>query len=293
MATLGVMYGVGAASPSEIVAALPPGWEVCWLIGKEDIASAPLRRVLEQSGPVHYWRDFLKTRASRKLGAVTTFCDPMVVPAAIVRQELRLCGTSVQAAQLLTDKLLQRQRLANAGLEETPCLPVSAPEELSSILDRIGLPAVIKPRKSVGSAYTFRIRSMDTLDQVVPNVPPAVWRSGMVVEPELPGRGRSDVGLADYVSVETLSTGGHHLPVAVTARLPLAPPFRERGGVMPAGLDQADQRWTRSGSAMECPMWRSSSRQGARAASRSTAGLVVISPGSGSESAAETSSRWR
>jgi biotin carboxylase len=62
----------------------------------------------------------------------------------------------------------------------------------------------------------------------------------MVVEPELPGRGLSDAGLADYVSVETLSTEGRHMPVAVTGRLALAPPFRERGGVMPAGLGQSD-----------------------------------------------------
>ncbi len=62
----------------------------------------------------------------------------------------------------------------------------------------------------------------------------------MVIEAELPGRGPGDTGLADYVSVETLSTGGRHRPVAVTGRLTLAAPFRERGGVMPAGLGQAD-----------------------------------------------------
>jgi len=163
-----------------------------------------------------------------------------VLPAALVRQELGLRGTSAQAARLLTDKLLQRQRLAYAGLEETHCLPVPVPDELSSALDSVGLPAVIKPRTSVGSAYTFRIRSKDELDQAVANIPPAVWLSGVVVEPELPGRGLSDAGLADYVSVETLSTERRHIPVAVTARLALAPPFRERGGVMPAGLGQAD-----------------------------------------------------
>ncbi len=241
MAMLGVMYGVGAASPSEIVAALPPGWSVCWLAGKVDAVSVPLRRVLEQSGPVHYWRDFLTTQESRKLGAVTTFCDPMVLPAALVRQELGLPGTSVESARLLTDKFLQRQRLAQSGLEETPCRSALTPNELSSALERIGLPAVIKPRRSVGSAYTFRIRSKDELDQAAANIPTAVWASGgMVAEPELPGRGLSDDGLADYVSVETLSAGGRQIPVAVTARLALAPPFRERGGVMPAGLGQAD-----------------------------------------------------
>jgi biotin carboxylase len=241
MPTLGVMYGMGAASPSEIVATLPPGWSVCWLVGEEDAVSVPLRRVLEQSGPVHYWRDFLTTRASRKLGAVTTFCDAMVLPAALIRQELGLRGTSVEAAHLLTNKFLQRQRLAHVGLQDTPCLSAPAPDELSSALESIGLPAVIKPRTSVGSAYTFQICSKGELEQVVANIPPAVWVSGgMVVEPELPGRGLSDVGLADYVSVETLSTEGRHVSVAVTARLALAPPFRERGGVMPAGLGQSD-----------------------------------------------------
>lgn len=240
MAALGVMYGTGAASPSEIVGALPPGWSVCWLV-EDDGLSGPLRRVLEQSGPVYCGRDFLTARAPIELDAVTTFCDPMVLPAALVRQRLGLRGTSVEAARLLTDKFLQRQRLAQVGLEETSCLPVRVPGELSSALDSVGLPAVIKPRTSVGSAYTFRIHAQSELDQAVANIPPAVWASGgMVVEPELPGRGPSDVGLADYVSVETLSTEGRHIPVTVTGRLTLAPPFRERGAVMPAGLRQAD-----------------------------------------------------
>jgi biotin carboxylase len=241
MPTLGVMYGIGAASPSEITAALPPDWTVCWLAGKEDADSAPLRQVLEQTGPVHYWRDFLTARPPATLGAVTTFCDPMVLPAALVRQELGLRGTSAEAARLLTDKFLQRQRLAHAGLEETPCLAVPAPGELPSVPGSIGFPAVIKPRTSVGSAYTFLMRSKEELDRAVANIPPAVWASGgVVVEPELPGRGPSDAGLADYISVETLSAEGRHIPVAVTARLALAPPFRERGGVMPAGLGRAD-----------------------------------------------------
>jgi biotin carboxylase len=241
MATLGVLYGLGAASPSEIVAALLPGWSIHWLVGTDDNASVPLRRVLEQSGPVDYWCDFIRTGAPAKLSAVTTFSDPLVLPAALVRQELGLGGTSVEAARLLTDKFRQRQRLVAAGLEETPCLPVTAPAELSGALDSIGLPAVIKPRSSVGSAYTFRIRSRDELDQAAANIPPEVWADGgMVIEAELPGRGPSNLGLADYVSVEMLSTGRRHRPVAVTARLALAAPFRERGGVMPAGLGQPD-----------------------------------------------------
>ena len=240
MATLGVLYDVGAASPSEIIAGLPPGWEISWLVRKICAGSVPLRKVLEQSGPVHYWRDFLTSKAPIKLSAVTTFCDPLVLPAALVREELGLGGTPVPAAKLLADKFGQRQRLADAGLGEVPCLLVAAPAELPAALDRTGLPAVIKPRTSVGSAYTFGVRSKDELDQVAADIPPEVWAGGMVIEAELPGRGPSGVGLADYVSVETLSVRGRHKPVAVTARLPLAAPFRERGGVMPAGLSQAD-----------------------------------------------------
>src|ERR1700684_1156453 len=118
MATLGVLSGLGAASPSEILAALLPGWSIHWLVGTDDNASVPLRRVLEQSGPVDYWCDFIRTGAPAKLSAVTTFSDPLVLPAALVRQELGLGGTSVEAARLLTDKFRQRQRLAAAGLGE-------------------------------------------------------------------------------------------------------------------------------------------------------------------------------
>jgi hypothetical protein len=241
MATLGVLYGLGAASPSEIIAALPPGWSICWLVEPQDAASVPLRTVLEQSGPVHCWPDFLTARAPVKLSSVTTFCDPLVLPAALVRDALGISGTSVRAARLLADKLGQRQRLAEAGLGEVSCWPVADATELPGALDRIGVPAVLKPRTSVGSAYTFRIGSKGELDQVAADIAPAVWAGGgMVMEAEIPGRGLSSLGLADYVSVETLSVDGCHRPVAVTGRLPLAAPFRERGGVMPAGLDQAD-----------------------------------------------------
>lgn len=243
MATLGILYGTGAASPSEIAAALPSGWDICWLAGEEDSASAPLRRVLEQSGPVHHWEDFLTAAAPRKLDAVTTFSDPLVLPAALVRQRLGLHGTPVEAARILADKYLQRQRLAEAGLEETPCLLVAGPGELPAALTAIGVPAVLKPRTSVGSAYTFRISSKHELDQAAADIPPEVWAGGgMVIEPELPGRGPDDSGLADYVSVETLSKQGRHVPIAVTGRLALAPPFRERGGVLPAALSEQDHR---------------------------------------------------
>ncbi|HET7015533.1 MAG TPA: hypothetical protein VFI65_16565, partial [Streptosporangiaceae bacterium] len=188
----------------------------------------------------HYWRDFLTHKAPVKLSAVTTFCDPLVLPAALVREELGLGGTPVQAAKLLADKFGQRQRLADAGLGQVPCLSVTAPGELPGALDLTGVPAVIKPRTSVGSAYTFRVGSKDQLGQVAADIPPEVWAEGMVIEAELPGRGPGRAGLADYVSVETLSVEGRHRPVTVTGRLALAAPFRERGGVMPAGLGQSD-----------------------------------------------------
>ncbi len=240
MATLGVLYDVGAASPSEIVAALPLDWDIHWLVRKFCAGSAPMRTVLEQSGPVHHWRDFLGIRPPARLSAVTTFCDQLVLPAALVRQARGLGGTPVGAARLLTDKFRQRRRLAEAGLGEIPCLLVTDPAGLSRALGRIGVPAVLKPRTSVGSAYTFRISSRDELDRVAADIPPSVWAGELVLEAELAGRGPGRLGLADYVSVETLSTGGSHWPVAVTGRLAPAPPFRERCAVMPAGLDQVD-----------------------------------------------------
>ena len=62
----------------------------------------------------------------------------------------------------------------------------------------------------------------------------------MVIEAELPGRGPSNLGLADYVSVEMLDWTASSTGSRYRVRLALAAPFRERGGVMPAGLGQPD-----------------------------------------------------
>lgn len=242
MPTLGVMYGIGAASPSEIVAALPPQWRVCWLVDEEDAASAALRVVLERTGPVRLWREFIDSRDAKALSSITTFCDKMVVPAALAREKLGLEGTSVRSAQVLTDKLLQRQLLTDLGLDATPCIAVNAVDELYSAVAGTRLPVVVKPRKGFGSAYTFRVDTKEAIERVAAEIPSAVWRKGgVVVEQELLGRGLSNSRLADYVSVETLSVDGQHTAIAVTGRLSLAPPFRERGGVLPCDLSGIDR----------------------------------------------------
>lgn len=240
MPTIGVLFGIGAASPSEIWNSLPEGYAVQWMVGRDDTQAARLRQQLELYGPVTFVEDALNDEQSDMQGVagIATFCDRLVLPAAVLSERLGLPGNTVETANLLSNKYLQRERLLARGVQRLNHLVSHSVAELEEDIRQLKLPAVIKPVKSEGSRFTFRIRTVRDLSWVGPLIDAKVWISGMIAEEEIRGRGpNQETGLADYVSVETISEFGKHYVAGVTARFPVAEPFRETGGAYPSDLN--------------------------------------------------------
>ncbi|MFJ4336962.1 acetyl-CoA carboxylase biotin carboxylase subunit family protein [Streptomyces sp. NPDC088915] len=174
-------------------------------------------------------------------GGVVTFSERRLRLTASVAEACGVPFHTEETVDVLTDKFRQRRSLAAHGVQDTRCVPVPGVEDIEGVIDRVGLPAVLKPRSGAGSVDTCLVRSADecrsrlaefTADRDAPGE--------FVLEEYLPG----DPGLAgpdwgDYVSVESVVVDGEPRTVAVTGKLPLAPPFRETGHLLPAPLAPA------------------------------------------------------
>ena len=138
MATLGVLYGGRGLTERSSLRSFRAGAFIGWS-GRMTMPPPRCAQFFEQSGPVDYWCDFIRTEAPAKLSAVTTFSDSRVGHARPAGAGTG--GTSVEAARLLTDKFRQGSGWPPLAWKKPPCLPVTVPAELSGALDSIGLPA--------------------------------------------------------------------------------------------------------------------------------------------------------
>ena len=174
--------------------------------------------------------------------AMVTYLDAGMVELARLAAALQLPFYSPATALALTDKAVQRRQLAAAGLDMPSCRvlrPGSGDVALAEIADQ-RWPAIIKPRSAQGSRYTFlasdAAEAARFLDALGPN------RLEMIIEdflPDDPGRASNPYG--DYVSVESIVSGGVVSHLALTGRFPLAPNFRETGFFIPAAADEAEE----------------------------------------------------
>ena len=168
---------------------------------------------------------------ARRLGlaGLTTFHDGELDHVDLAAAELGFAGIGKVAQPW--DKLVQRQRLAAAGLTSVRAVAVDGPDDLIAAVDRIGLPGVLKPRRAnTGAGLALLDRQQDVSHQCGNRT---IWQR-LVYESRIP-EGRHPAGhdwLADYISVETISTDTHR-QVAVVDKL--RPSLVRR-----AGLDAAD-----------------------------------------------------
>ncbi len=224
---LGVVYDQGAAGPAEIVRSLSGFAEVLLLLPDSPHTRrvAPLLANLDcEVAPVG---PDLPT-----VDGVVTFSQRCLMTTAEVADAQKLPGHSLATALALTDKVTQRAVLET--IEPVPSCPVTRPEHLEAALDRVGLPAVLKPAQGEGSAFTVRIDSPAQARHAAHTVWADTPDRPLVVEAFLGGCPPGPIG--DYVSVEVASVDGVHHVIAVTGKFPLSVPFRERGQFWPAAL---------------------------------------------------------
>lgn len=235
---IGVIYDVGSASLATLRAAAGRHYEIVFICDREiphvaEHFSEAQRyaRVLDVTGSDISQR--IEAVRALSPAAVLTFSEYRLMEVALLCHALGLPGHSVQQVKLLTDKFAQRQRLAQAGVQETLCIELH-PGQPISLPQHFSWPAVLKPRSGAGSLNTVRVTSRPALDEALSQLPAdRVY----VLETYLAGDKRvAGEGWGDYVSVESLHSAQGSRQVCVTGKFPLASPFRETGMVLPATL---------------------------------------------------------
>ncbi|ACZ86589.1 ATP-grasp domain-containing protein [Streptosporangium roseum] len=232
-----VVGGAGSASPMEVADAAAGLCRPLFAYRRSDPSvSTRLIELFELLGPAV---DLDDAGDLRRLGArgIVSFSDAGIGQAAAIAEELCLEYHSSAAATALTDKSVQRAVLAAAGAESVRHARVSSSADVGPALRSVGVPAVVKPVSGSGSRDTYPVSDVPAGSALLRELLADRPGTAYIVEEQLSGD-TSVAGPAwgDYVSVETLVTGGHPRPLAVTGRLPLEAPYRETGFFVPATL---------------------------------------------------------
>jgi biotin carboxylase len=98
-------------------------------------------------------------------GVLTISADRAVPVVAAVADALGLPGIGTETAHVMTHKVAMRRVLAEAGVPQPEFAAVRTLHEGYAALDRVGVPAVLKPADSGGQRGVFRIESVADLER--------------------------------------------------------------------------------------------------------------------------------
>jgi biotin carboxylase len=240
-----VAYGPRSVPVLQLVEAAAGRCDLMWLIDEGPDEVTETARLLRRFGPVVAFGDLDLDGAAAALGAhdpdgIVTYFDTGMVKLADVAARLGLPFSTHETARALVDKVRQRERLSAAGLRGPRWWSVDATVGPEAAMEAIGpeasWPLVLKPRSESGSRHTFRAKDAAHGAELLADIGSA--RQEMIAEEYLEGHPSLHGGpFADYVSVETVVSGGTMSHIALTGRFPPAETFRETGFFVPAALD--------------------------------------------------------
>jgi biotin carboxylase len=236
--------------------------ELVWVIDTSEPDVSSMSRLLRRVGSVvdvvgMSVEQAAATIAEAQPAGILALADSRLLWTAQVAALLKLAFLTPDVAARLTDKYLQREALQRAGLAVPGFwqVPGEADEPAWRALQRVAtFPAVLKPRRGEGSRDIVRVHSFEELRVLAAATPAASAapaesdsepsQSEHEHEPELVleeylGDRAEAAGhhFADYVSVESVVSGGEISHLAITGRFPPAEPFRETGFFIPCAFD--------------------------------------------------------
>ena len=98
-------------------------------------------------------------------GVLTISADRAVPVVAAVAEALNLPGIGTETAYVMTQKIAMRRVLGDAGVPQPEFAAVRNVHEGYAALERVGLPAVLKPADSGGQRGIFRLENRDDLER--------------------------------------------------------------------------------------------------------------------------------
>jgi len=236
-----VPYDEGAAPPIELAAALHPLAQLTFVVRADEPLRpllAELGQVLELGGDRRVSDRLVEDLARWQPDGIVTFSERFLEITAQLAERLGLLFHPGPVVRGLTHKPTQRALLAEAGVDGTRFVEITAATQWPAAVAEVGLPCVVKPARGEGSRNTLRIDDVAEGDRVCADLL-AGPEPALLVEELLVGRDTRPFG--DYVSVESVVVNGrpHHLEV--TGKLPLVPPFRETCAFWPAPVSDAER----------------------------------------------------
>jgi hypothetical protein len=171
---IAVVFDRGAASAAEIAAAIPPIAPLVSVLGP-GIHAELARPLLVGHGAVVSSADgFAHTLAElRRLGVagITTFSESMLKLTCDLAAALSLPFHGEETTRLLTDKSAQRRMLNMVGVSPIRTAEVRTAAGAADALDKVGLPAIVKPTTGDGSRNTYfldeRVASRQLISDLV------------------------------------------------------------------------------------------------------------------------------
>ncbi|MFJ6392228.1 acetyl-CoA carboxylase biotin carboxylase subunit family protein [Streptomyces sp. NPDC091972] len=235
-ASLLVTYDYGSLSPVRLAEAAEQNESDVVFVTTGSEHAREMTPALEMVGSVIDTTGFddseiLEALEPFKPSGIVTFSEGMIVPTARLAHLLELPYHSLADVGAITRKDLQRRRLAEKGVESVRFHEVTRVEEIGAALDRVGLPAIVKPTTGAASKHTVSVTTEAQCADAVARIldgtasPPRT----AIVEELLVGR-PVDAPWGDYLAVDCVADGEEVRPLFVTSKFALAEPYRERGG---------------------------------------------------------------
>ncbi len=101
---------------------------------------------------------------------IETIDEPLIEPAARLREALGVRGLSVATARLCRDKVAMKEFLRERGIPCAASTGVTSAEELRSFAAREGYPLIVKPVDGFNALDTYRVASASELEALLPKL---------------------------------------------------------------------------------------------------------------------------
>ncbi len=127
-------------------------------------------------------RDALSQLGKVTFDRVETIDEPLVEPAALLREHLQVPGLSAATARLCRDKVAMKALLRERGI---PCAASTAAadrREVEAFAEQHGYPLILKPIAGFGSLQTFRAEDAAALTAALQQLTPSAERRIAVEE---------------------------------------------------------------------------------------------------------------
>ena len=244
-----IVHGEGSVSAMKLAEAADSVCEIVWLVDEGEFTEPRMLRFLRKLGTTIDMSGMSLDETADALRAcqpdgILAFAEHLIPIASMMAERLGLDYHDSMVTKRLVDKFEQREALRAAGLPVPRFVvvpPSPTPADIDAIASHVDFPVVLKPRRGAGSRDTVRVGDVAqlraALDQPSTPTPAGAQDEPMIVEEFLVGT-PTETGpdFADYISVESLVSGGTISHMAVTGRFPLAEPFRESGLFIPSDI---------------------------------------------------------